>query len=78
MNAYLSGKLETVDVSYLYYDIGPEAVAPMDRLAAEAEDPAVQQMAREFAEKNRERYHTENITQDLRGWNYVLHRAKKP
>lgn len=75
VDAYLSGKLETVDVSYLYYDIGPEAVAPMDRLAAEAEDPAVQQMAREFAEKNRERYHTENITQDLRGWNYVLHRA---
>jgi hypothetical protein len=74
VDAYLSGKLETVDLSYLYYDIGPEAVDAIDRLAAEAKDPSVQRSARGFAKQNRERY---AYSYDLRQWNLVLHRANR-
>ena len=71
VDAYLSGKLETVDVSFLYHDIGPEAAEPMARLVAEAEDPQVQQMARKYL------WRYEKIpSTDLRGWNYVIYKAK--
>jgi len=68
VDAYLSGKLESVDVAFLFYDIGPESAGPMARLAAQGDDPAIQRAAREYLERY-ERYTAE----DLREWNYVIH-----
>lgn len=73
-DAYLSGKLETVDLAHLFYDIGPEAADAIDRLAAEAQEPAIQRAAREFAERNRERYKEETL-EDFRSWNYVIYQT---
>lgn len=73
-DAYLSGKLETVDLAHLFYDIGPEAADAIDRLAAEAQEPAIQRAAREFAERNRERYKEEAL-KDFRSWNYVIYQT---
>lgn len=72
VDAYLSGKLETVDVAFLYYDIGPEAAGPMEKLAASAPDAWVQKAAREYVE----RYRGYEI-KDLRYWNYVVDQAGK-
>ena len=71
VDAYLSGKLETVDTWFLFNDIGPEAAGPMARLAQEADDPAVQRAAKEFLERYRH-----YAPEDFRDWNYVIYQAK--
>lgn len=71
VDAYLSGRLETVDVDHLS-GLGTGAVPHLDRLAREAEDP----MVREYAE---------NVLRDwwiytrhgLQAWNYTDHVARE-
>ena len=65
VNAYLSGRLETVDVEHLS-DLGSGAVPHLDRLAREAADPAI----REYAENVLRNWRI-YTRQDLRAWNYT-------
>ena len=69
VDAYLSGKMETVDTAHLSY-LGNGAVAHILRLANEAHDPAVAQNAREILQNRWVARHT-----DLREWNYVNQKA---
>lgn len=65
VDAYLSGKMETVDVFYLN-DLGDGAVPQLARLADEAHDEAIARNAK-FALDNRRMARIK----DFRGWNYV-------
>ena len=65
VDAYLSGKMETVDVFYLN-DLGDGVVPQLARLADEAHDEAIARNAR-FALDNRRMARIK----DFRGWNYV-------
>lgn len=69
VDAYLSGQLETVDVSHLKW-LGNGATAHILRLAQEAEDAAVAQSAQNIL-----RQRQNNSTFDFRGWNYVNQEA---
>ena len=69
VNAYLSGKLETVDVSHLF-SLGDEAVGPMLRLKAEAPDPQVRLEAHRWLS-----YYEVDEDTDFRDWNYAKHQA---
>ena len=64
VNAYQSGKLETVDVDYLQY-LGPEARPYIAQLTQDA-DPDVAQNARDALNKDSYTF------RDFRDWNYVL------
>lgn len=70
VNAYLSGQLENVDVSYLYR-LGNGAVPALARLAEESPNDRVA-----LAAKN---YMQQKLAQmpegDIRDWNYVNHKA---
>ena len=69
VDAYLSGQLETVDVSHLN-SLGDGAVPHIYRLSQEAADPEVAQMAKDVLERR-----WSAIPKDFRGWNYVNHIA---
>lgn len=69
VDAYLSGKLETVDVYHLS-QLGSGAVPQLARLAEEAADEEVRTQAQEYL-KNYWFYEYE----DIRGWNYVNYNA---
>ncbi len=71
VDAYLSGKLETVDVSHLK-QLGNGATPHILRLAQEAEDAAVAQSAQNIL-----RQRQDPSAFDLRSWNYVNHSAAK-
>ncbi len=69
VNAYLSGQLETVDVSHLS-SLGDGAVSHIYRLSQEAENPEIAQMAEDVLDR---RYpHTAD---DFREWNYASQSA---
>lgn len=70
VNAYMSGKLETVDVWYLS-TLGDGAVPYLQRLRAEA-DPETAQKAGQAIEQ-RYIYSSD----DFRSWNYVNYKAEK-
>ncbi len=70
VNAYRSGKLETVDVSYLN-TMGAAAVPRLLELA-EDDDPEIAQQAREFLDREN-RY----TMDDFRGWNFTRARADR-
>lgn len=65
VDAYLSGKMETVDVYYLDR-LGDGAVPQIARLIDEAENPKIAENAKRVLE-NRET----DIPEDFRGWNYA-------
>ena len=69
VDAYLSGKLETVDVSHLD-SLGSGAVPHIYRLSREATDPEIAQMAKDSLS-----YWWIYQPEDFRGWNYVNHAA---
>jgi len=71
VDAYLSGQLETVDVSHLHH-LGDGAVPHIARLAEEAPDQAIAEKAAHVLEQQKN-----NASEDLRGWNYVNHIASK-
>jgi len=71
VDAYLSGQLETVDVSHLNY-LGAGAVPHIYRLSQEADDPEIAQMAADVLNR---RWNA--VPEDFRGWNYVNHIAAK-
>lgn len=64
VDAYLSGYLETVDVSHLS-ELDSGAVPALNRLALEAEDPLVRQMAADVLG-----YWDRKSIDDFRDWNY--------
>lgn len=68
VNAYQSGKLETVDVAYLT-SLGNGAVPHLHRLT-EASEPEVAEAAAEYFE-----YGHLHREKDFRSWNYVNHIA---
>lgn len=70
VSAYLSGKMETVDVWYLS-TLGDGAVPYLQQLTVEA-DSEIAQQAREAIERQ-----YINSSEDFRGWNYVNHKAEK-
>lgn len=65
VDAYLSGKLEAVDVAHLS-GLGDGALPALHRLALEAEEKSVADKA---AHVLRMRYHV--ASQDFRDWNYI-------
>lgn len=65
VDAYLSGRMETVDVHYLIR-LGDGAVPQLVRLAQEAGDATVAGEAKRVLEN---RY--SDVSEDFRGWNYV-------
>ena len=69
VDAYLSGKMETVDTAHLG-SLGNGAVAHILRLANEAQDPAVAQKAQRILQN---RWIGQGT--DLREWNYVNQEA---
>lgn len=69
VDAYLSGKLETVDVGHLK-SLGDSAVPQLARLAEEAPEEKVRKEAARWVA---ERYWWE--AEDFREWNYVNHAA---
>ena len=69
VDAYLSGQLETVDVSHLN-SLGDGAVPHIYRLSQKAEDPEIAQMAKDVLERR-----WSAVPEDFRGWNYVSHIA---
>lgn len=71
VDAYLSGQLESVDVSHLN-SLGDGAVPHIYRLSQEAKDPEIAQMARDVLERR-----WSAIPEDFRGWNYVNHIAAR-
>lgn len=70
VNAYLSGKLETVDVGYLS-TLGDGAVPYLQRLRIEADSETAERAGR--AIEQRYIYSSD----DLRSWNYVNHKAEE-
>lgn len=69
VDAYLSGKLESVDVMYLI-SLGDAAVPQLVRLSEEAEDGNVRRSAERWLERR-----IWKEPEDFRGWNYVNHIA---
>ena len=69
VDAYLAGRLETVDVSHLS-SLGQGAVPHIYRLSQEADDPEVAQMAEDTL-----KHWWVAQPDDFRGWNYVNHIA---
>ena len=69
VEAYLSGRMETVDTSHLR-SLGNGAVAHILRLANEAQDPAVAQKAQRILQNRWIEQDT-----DIREWNYVNQEA---
>lgn len=63
VDAYLSGKLETVDVTYLSR-LNSSAMPQIERLAQQAQDTTVERTARHML---RCRY----VAEDFRSWNYA-------
>lgn len=70
VDAYLSGKLDHVDVSYLK-SLGSSAVPQLARLASSASDQGIAKSAQDYLE------HHWTGDDDIRSWNYVNHIAKK-
>jgi len=70
VTAYQSGKLETVDVSYLNYELGSGAL-PYIQMLENDSDPAVAKEVRDILE-----HRGTHATEDYRGWNYVNHIAE--
>ena len=70
VTAYQAGKLETVDVSYLNYELGSGAL-PYIQMLENDSDPAVAAEVRDILE-HRDAHEAE----DYRGWNYVNHIAE--
>lgn len=71
VDAYLSGKLETVDVGHLN-SLGDGAVPQLERLVQKAKDPQLQKQAARCLQQRRGR-----TVNDFREWNYVNHIASK-
>jgi hypothetical protein len=69
VDAYLSGRLESVDIHYLY-GLGDEGIPQLARLAQLAPDPGVKSYAKSFL-SNAEG----NAPEDFREWNYVNQKA---
>ena len=65
VDAYLSGKLDTIDVSHLD-SLGDGAVPHIYRLSQEAADPEVAQMAEDTLD-----HWWIHHPEDFRGWNYT-------
>lgn len=70
VDAYLSGKLDHVDVAYLK-KLGSSAVPQLARLAESAPDFQVARIAQNYLNAYN------SGTEDIRGWNYVNHAAGK-
>lgn len=68
VNAYLSGKLETVDVAYLANDLGSGAVPYLYRLSVEAPDEAIRLLAEG-------QLRGASKIDDFREWNYADYAA---
>ncbi len=68
--SYLSGRLETVDVSHLS-GLGSGAIPALDRLAQNAPDPEIRQKAEDVL-RGRTIWNS-----DLRGWNWTDHQARE-
>lgn len=71
VDAYLTGKLETVDVYHLQ-SLGDGAVPQLVRLVEEAPDKDIRKEATDWLERRHWRK-----AEDLRGWNYVNHVASQ-
>ena len=71
VDAYLSGKLQTVDVDYLIY-LGYESFEAVHNLAEQAPDEAVRERAELWL-----RNYPKEEKQDFRDWNYARHKAEK-
>ena len=71
VDAYLSGKLDTVDVSHLSY-LSYSAVPQLERLANEAQDPLVVEMAEDVLARKAEYFYA---AEDFRQWNYAKDKA---
>lgn len=69
VDAYLSGRLETVDVLYLY-QLGDEGIPQLARLMQEATDIGVQSNAKRYLSRAEG-----NAPEDFREWNYVNQKA---
>ncbi len=69
VDAYLTGKHETVDVAHLN-SLGNAAIEPLKRLEQEAPDPVTRKQAARYLEMKKE------TIDDFREWNYVNHKAK--
>jgi hypothetical protein len=69
VDAYLSGKLETVDVRYIALS-GKGAVPHLDRLHREAPESAIRTAAQDYLKLTQKERDT-----DFRNWNYVNHIA---
>ena len=70
-NAYLSGKMEQIDMAHMG-SLGDGAIPYIARIAKEAEDPMVRQMAEDLVT-----HHGYYKAEDWRSWNYVNHQAQK-
>ena len=70
VNAYLSGKLESVDMAHLS-DLGPAAIPYIGALAEKAPDAFVRNQAKDILENT---WYSQ--PEDFRGWNYSLSEAK--
>ena len=70
-NAYLSGRMGQIDMAHMG-SLGDGAIPYIDRLAKEAEDPMVRQMAEDLVT-----HHGYHKAEDWRSWNYVNHKAQK-
>lgn len=72
VDVYLSGRLETVDVSYLF-TLSDGAVPYIAKLAEEAADEEVVKHAQNFLQYGRD----SQLHEDFRGWNYVNYIAAR-
>ena len=70
-NAYLSGKTQEIDMAHMG-SLGEGALPYIDRLAKEAKDPMVREMAEDLIH-----YHDYREPKDWRSWNYVNHKAQE-
>ncbi len=71
VDAYLTGKLETVDVYHLY-SLGDGAFFHLNRLAENASDPEIRAEAYRYV-KQKSKY----TMDDFREWNYVNHKMEQ-
>lgn len=69
VDAYLSGRLESVDIHYLY-GLGDEGIPQLARLAQLAPDPGVKSYAKSLLSNDEG-----NAPEDFREWNYVNQKA---
>lgn len=70
VDAYLSGQLEQIDVSYLS-SLGDGSIPHLARLAQQATDPQIAQYARSYLT------HRTATDSHIRGWNYASHIARQ-